>query len=245
MSLFRKKKKVDKTPVNRLWAIRENGCWSRWATDLNQWENYSEARKFIFADPDTEEACYYVNPDGSVHWRNVDQDKDCHYPGLVAKMVSVGGNSRLWAIQENGDWARWAPDLDSWQVYSEKRKFIFADPATEEACYYIDLEGNVHWRNIDQDEDRYYPGIKAEIISVGADGRLWAIQKNGRWARWAPDLGKWQAFFEQREFIFADPSSTSTCYYADFDGSVHWRNIDLDEERTYPGIKALMVSVGG
>ncbi|MFT5821736.1 MAG: L-arabinonolactonase [Crocinitomix sp.] len=248
MSLFGYKKKNEeaiKAPSNRLWAIREDGRWARWAPGLNQWGNYSEQRAFIFADPTNPEACYYIDPDGSVHHRNIDQDFDIHYNGILAKVISVGGNKRLWAIDNVGCWARWAPDLRQWQTYSEKRKFIFADPKSEEACYYINPDSSVHWRNIDKGEDRSYPGIKAVMISVGADNSLWAIQKNGKWARWAPDLGHWETYFEKREFIFADPLSESICYYADPNGSVYWRNVDLEEEREFPGIKAIMVSVGG
>ena len=248
MSLFgnkKSKKETSETRTNRLWAIREDGRWSRWAPDLNKWENYTEKRLFIFADPTTPEACFYVDPDGSVHHRNVDQNFNTPYPGISAKMISVGGDNRLWAITERGNWARWAPDLNQWQTFSEERSYIFADPTTPEACYYVNTDGSVHWRNIDQDEDRDYPGIKAEMITVGADNRLWAIQKNGRWARWAPDLGHWETYFERRAFIFADPLSQSTCYYTDLDGSVHWRNIDLDEERTFSGIAAAIISVGG
>ncbi len=241
MSIFNRKKEK----VNRLWAIRENGCWSRWAPDLNRWEDYDESRYFIFADPTTGEACYYVNQDGSVHWRNIDKDQDHSYYGIQAMMISVGGNNRLWAIQRNGHWARWAPDLAQWQTYSEKRKFIFADPKTDEACYYVDPDGSVHWRNIDQNEERHFPGIEAKVISVGGDNRLWAIDERGNWARWAEDLGRWEIYSEKRTFIFAYPESQSTCYYTNPDGSVHWRNVDKDMERAFPGIKAYMISLGG
>lgn len=240
MSLFKKSKKP-----NRIWAITEDGSWARWAPDLNCWEIYSEKRQFIFADPTTDQACYYINLYGSVHWRNVDKDKTISFPGIVATAISVGGNNRLWAIRENGCWARWAPDLGNWEYYPEKRRFIFADPTTEEACYYIDEEGTVFWRNIDKNDDKIFPGINAKMITVSGDNRLWAIQENGQWARWAPDLERWEVYSEKRRFIFGSPESGSTCYYVNKNGTVHWRNIHKDMERKYPGITATMVSVGG
>ena len=76
--------------------------------------------------------------------------------------------NRLWAIQENGSWTRWAPaPYSRWDLYSEKRKFIFADPTTGQACYYIDPDGTVHWRNVDRNENESFPGIQATAISVG------------------------------------------------------------------------------
>jgi len=75
----------------RLWAIQANGIWTRWAPEFNRWDIYSEARLDIAADPKTGQACYFVNPDGSVHWRNVDQNVNKDLPGISAKRISVGG----------------------------------------------------------------------------------------------------------------------------------------------------------
>ena len=230
---------------NRIWAIQENGVWSRWAPEFSRWDIFSELRKFIFADPTTGEACYYVDPNGSVHWRNVDQNENMDFPGIEANMVSVGGSNRLWAVQKNGVWARWAPEFSRWDIFSETRKFIFADPKTQQACYYVDPDGSVHWRNVDKNENKSFPGIKADSIAVGGDERLWAIQENGVWARWAPEFSRWDVFSETRKFIFADPTTQQACYYVDPDGSVHWRNVDKNENQKYPGIKANIISVGG
>ncbi len=81
------------------------------------------------------------------------------------------GNSK------NGVWARWAPEYSRWDIYSENRKFIFADPATGQACYYVDQDGSVHWRNVDKNENRSFPGIEATIISVGVLGWLCPFAK--------------------------------------------------------------------
>ncbi|MBL0908200.1 hypothetical protein G5645_09350 [Pectobacterium carotovorum] len=153
--------------AHRLWAITDNGVWTRWAPEYKRWDIYSEKRSFIFADPTTGEACYYIDPDSSVHWRNVDKDRNEGFPGIKANVISVGGNSRLWAITDNGVWTRWAPEYKRWDIYSEKRIFIFADPTTGEACYYTDPDGSVHWRNVDKDRNEGFPGIKGKIISVG------------------------------------------------------------------------------
>ncbi len=222
----------------RLWAIQENGVWARWAPEFKRWDRYSEQRKYIFADPTTGEACYFVNPDGSVNWRNVDQNENKTYPGINATEISVGGNSRLWAIQENGVWARWAPEYSRWDIYSEKMKNIFADPTTEQACYYIDLNGNVHWRNVDQNINKDFPGITAKEISIGGDNRLWAIQENGVWARWAPEYSRWDIYSEHMNYICADPTTPEACYFVNPTGNVMWRNVDLNKNEAFPGITA-------
>lgn len=222
----------------RLWAIQENGTWARWAPEYKRWDLYSEQRKYIFADPTTGEACYFVNPDGSVNWRNVDRNQNKTFPGINAKEISVGGSNRLWAIQENGVWARWAPEYSRWDVYSEQVKNIFADPTTEQACYYIDMSGNVHWRNVDMDVIRDFPGIKAKEISIGGDNRLWAIQDNGVWARWAPEFSRWDIYSEQMNFICADPTTPQACYFVNPSGSVMWRNVDQNQNEAFPGINA-------
>ncbi|KHT24450.1 MULTISPECIES: hypothetical protein [Pectobacterium] len=231
--------------AHRLWAITDNGVWTRWAPEYKRWDIYSEKRSFIFADPTTGEACYYIDPDSSVHWRNVDKDRNEGFPGIKANVISVGGNSRLWAITDNGVWTRWAPEYKRWDIYSEKRSFIFADPTTGEACYYIDPDGSVHWRNVDKDRNESFPGIKAKVISVGGDNRLWAITDNGVWTRWAPEYKRWDIYSEKRSFIFADPTTGEACYYTDPDGSVHWRNVDKDRNEGFPGIKGKIISVGG
>jgi L-arabinonolactonase len=222
----------------RLWAIQGNGAWARWAPEYKRWDHYSEQRKFIFADPSTGEACYFVNPDGTVHWRNVDRNQNKKFPGIKAKSVAVGGSSRLWAIKDNGVWARWAPEYKRWDHYSEQRKFIFADPTTGQACYFVNPDGTVHWRNVDRNQNKTFPGIKAKEISVGGDNSLWAIQENGVWARWASKYNRWDIYSEHRGHIFADPSTGEACYFVNSDGSVQWRNVDKNQNKTFPGIKA-------
>ena len=78
---------------NRVWAIQKNGVWARWAPEYSRWDIYSENRKFIFADPTTDQACYYVNPDRSVRWRNIDKNENKGLPGIEAIQISVGGQS--------------------------------------------------------------------------------------------------------------------------------------------------------
>jgi hypothetical protein len=146
----------------RLWAIQTNGVWARWAPEFKRWDLYSEQRKYIFAHPTTGEACYFVNPDGTVNWRNVDRNQNKTFPGINAREISVGGNSRLWAIQENGVWARWAPEFSRWDIYSEQMNYICADPTTPQACYFVNPSGNVMWRNVDQNQNEAFPGITAK-----------------------------------------------------------------------------------
>ncbi|MDJ6368537.1 hypothetical protein LEA60_25760 [Salmonella enterica] len=231
--------------VTRLWAVAQNGVWARWAPEFSRWDHYSEERAFICADPTTGEACYYVDPDGSVHWRNVDKDINKTFPGISAKMITVGGDNRLWAVKQDGVWARWAPEFSRWDHYSEERAFICADPTTGEACYYVDPDGSVHWRNVDKDINKTFPGISAKMITVGGDNRLWAVTQDGVWARWAPEFSRWDHYSEERAFICADPTTGEACYYVDPDGSVHWRNVDKDINKTFPGISAKMITAGG
>ncbi|MBR8835263.1 MAG: hypothetical protein DSM106950_14860 [Stigonema ocellatum SAG 48.90 = DSM 106950] len=79
------------SPSGRLWAIQQNGVWTRWAPEYRRWDIYSEPRLAIAADPTTPSASYYIDPDGSVHWRNVDSDINEDFPGIKAKAISVGG----------------------------------------------------------------------------------------------------------------------------------------------------------
>jgi hypothetical protein len=151
----------------RLWAIQQNDVWTRWAPEYSRWDIYSETRLQIAADPSTPSACYFINPDGSVHWRNVDANVNKSFPGIVAKAISVGGDNRLWAIQQNGVWTRWAPEYSRWDIYSETRLQIAADPSTPSACYFINPDGSVHWRNVDANVNKSFPGIVAKAISVG------------------------------------------------------------------------------
>ncbi|ELP5685415.1 hypothetical protein QTT33_004479 [Salmonella enterica] len=77
--------------TTRLWAVAQDDVWTRWAPEFSRWDKYSEKRAFICADPATGEACYYVDPDGSVHWRNVDQNINKAFPGISAKMIIASG----------------------------------------------------------------------------------------------------------------------------------------------------------
>ena len=116
-----------------------------------------------------------MNPDGSVHWRNVDKNENKSFPGIHATIISVGGDGRLWAIQENGVWARWAPEYSRWDIYSENRRFIFADSTTGQACYFVNPDGSVHWRNVDKNENESLPGIGAIQCSVGGQSTSQSI----------------------------------------------------------------------
>ncbi|MBC1238256.1 hypothetical protein [Nostoc sp. 2RC] len=51
--------------------------------------------------------------------------------------MSNSPSGRLWAIQENGVWARWAPEHNRWDIFSEKVSEIAADPSTPSASYFI------------------------------------------------------------------------------------------------------------
>jgi len=229
----------------RLWAIQQNGVWARWAPEFSRWDIYSETRLEIAADPSTSSACYFIDLDSSVHWLDVDQNVNKSFPGIVAKAISVGGDNRLWAIQQNGVWTRWAPEpYIRWDIYSETRLQIVADPSTPSACYFINPDGSVHWRNVDLDINTSFPGIVAKAISVGGNGRLWAIQQNGVWARWAPEFSRWDIYSETRLAIAADLSTESACYFINPDGSVHWRDVDRDINTSFPGIVAKAISVG-
>jgi L-arabinonolactonase len=158
---------MSNSPSGRLWAIQQDGVWTRWAPEHSRWDIYSETRLQIAADPSTPSACYFINPDGSVHWRDVDNDVNESFPGISAKEISVGGDNRLWAIQANGVWTRWAPEHSRWDIYSETRLQIAADPSTSSASYFINPDGSVHWRDVDNNVNKSFPGISAQAISVG------------------------------------------------------------------------------
>ena len=97
----------------------------------------------------------------------MDRNQNKTFPGISAKSITVGGDSRLWAIQTNGVWARWAPEHSRWDIYSEKKDSIFADPTTDQACYFVEPGGSTGWRNVDQNQNVDFPGITGSQISVG------------------------------------------------------------------------------
>jgi len=246
---------MSNSPSGRLWAIQENGVWARWAPEYSRWDIFSENVSEIAADPSTPSACYFINSDGSVHWRDVDGNVNESFPGITAKAISVGGSNRLWAIQENGVWARWAPEYSRWDIFSENVSEIVADPSTPSACYFINSDGSVHWRDVDGNANKGgfakyaptnegFPGITAKAISVGGNNRLWAIQENGVWTRWAPEHSRWDIFSEKVSEIAADPSTPSASYFINPDGSVHWRDVDGNVNKNFPGITAKAISVG-
>ena len=133
----------------------------------------TEVRQVVVADPDTHEACYFINPDGSVNWRNVDRNTNKSFPGIYAKAISVGANGRVWAIQTNGVWARHAPEYNRWDVYSESRLDIAADPRDTSSCYFINPDYSVQWRNVDASQNASFPGVQAKRLSAGPENSLW------------------------------------------------------------------------
>jgi hypothetical protein len=234
-------------PPIGLWALKDNGVVSLWIPKLSRWVDIdSEESRFIFADPLVAGAYYFIKQDGTIGWYNVDTQEDKSFSGITATQISDGGNERLWAIESAGNWTRWAPEYTRWDWYSEHRKFIFADPSTQEACYYVDPDGSVHWRDVDTDTNKSYPGITANQVSVGGNGQIWALKEDGSVARWLTATSNWVNvnIGIQCKYIFADPTTGSAYYYVDSQGSVYWHNADTPQTKGFPFITAKQISIG-
>ncbi len=227
----------------RLWAIQTNGVWTRHAPELERWDGYSEVRQVVVADPDTPEACYFINPDGTVNWRNVDRNINKSLPGIYAKAISVGANGRVWAIQTNGVWARHAPEYNRWDVYSESRLDIAADPRDTSSCYFINPDYSVQWRNVDANQNVSFPGVQAKRLSAGPENSLWVITTNQKIAHWNSGRGAWDVFEVAASDIAADPLIRDACFYVGSDGVVQWRNFLTGTSRSFPGIAAKAITV--
>ena len=157
--------------------------------------------------------------------------------------------SRLWTIQGTSSWARWAQaPYVRWDIYNDlnDRVQLLADPTTGSAVYFLKSDGTVGYRNVDQNINKTFPGIKAKQIAVGKNGRLWAITADGRWARWAPaPYTRWDVYndLDNRVELVGDPDSEGGIYFRKSDGSVGFRNVDQNINKTFPGIKATDLTV--
>ncbi|EJF5652592.1 hypothetical protein QDX92_004571 [Salmonella enterica] len=227
-----------------LWALTLENFPAYWLPEDSRWVVSDDQQvSYICADPSVHGAFYYVDQEGSVHRRNV-RDKDSHsFPGISAAMVTVGGDDRLWALTQNGIWARYAPEYSRWDISCEEKLFICADLSTGEGYYYVSPDGSVHWQNVDRNIRKSFPGIVATMVTVGGDNRLWALTQNGIWARYAPEYSRWDIFNEKRAFICANPKTGSSCYYINVDGTVFLGDVDKPTEKEFSGITAKMISV--
>ncbi|MDZ8226799.1 MULTISPECIES: hypothetical protein [unclassified Nostoc] len=228
------------------WAIIQNTfSWARWApAPFLRWDFYNDLdnRVQLVGDPTTKSAVYFLKSDGSVGYRNVDQNINETFPGITAKQIAVGQSGRLWAITTDGRWARWAPaPFLRWDIYNDldNRVQLVGDPLSEGGIYFRKSNGSVGYRNVDQNINKTFPGITAKQIAVGQSGRLWAITTDGRWARWAPaPFLRWDIYndLDNRVQLVGDPQSEGGIYFRKSDGSVGYRNVDQNINRTYPGI---------
>ena len=229
------------------WVIQQrNPSWARWApAPYLRWDIYKDLdnRVQLVADPTTRSAVYFLNSDGSVGYRNVDQNINKTFPGITAKQIAVGKNGRLWAITTDGRWARWAPaPYERWDIYNDldNRVQLVGDPQSEGGVYFRKDDGSVGYREVDRNINKTFPGFTARQIGVGKNGRLWAIG-NGRWARWAPaPYERWDVYndLDNRVQLVGDPQSEGGVYFRKADGSVGYREVDRNINKTFPGVVA-------
>lgn len=73
----------------------------------------------------------------------------------------------------------------------------------------------------------------------------WAIQSTS-WARWAPaPYTRWDVYndLDERVQLVGDPQSEGGIYFRKSDGSVGFRNVDENINKTFPGITATDLTV--
>ncbi|MEQ9622306.1 hypothetical protein [Coleofasciculus chthonoplastes] len=153
------------------WAI-QSSSWARWApAPYTRWDVYNDLnnRVQLVADPTTKSAVYFLKSDGSVGYRNVDQNINKTFPGITAKQIAVGKNGRLWAITTDGRWARWAPaPYTRWDIYNDldNRVQLVGDPQSEGGIYFRKSDDSVGFRNVDQNINKTFPGIVAKDLTI-------------------------------------------------------------------------------
>ncbi|NMO13274.1 hypothetical protein HPC49_02780 [Pyxidicoccus fallax] len=234
------------------WVIQGTSSWARWApAPYLRWDAYNDlnGKVQLVAEPGTRSAVFFLNADGSVGYRNVDQNTTTTFPGIQATHIAVGYKSRLWALTPYGMWARWAPaPYNRWDYYYDldDKVQIVGDPTSEAGVFFLNADGSVGYRNVDQDITTTFPGIQASQIAVGYNGRLWAITTNGMWARWAPaPYNRWDYYYDldDKVQIVGDPTSEGGIYFRNADGSIGYRNIDLNVDASFPGWNATELTV--
>jgi hypothetical protein len=234
------------------WALSGTSAWARWApAPYMRWDTYFDVngKVQLVAEPRTRSAVYFLNADGSVGYRNIDLNINKSFPGIQARQIAVGANGRLWAITTNGMWARWAPaPYNRWDFYYDLngKTQLVGDPTSEGGIYFLNADGSVGYRNVDLNVDQAFPGIQARQIAVGANGRLWAITTNGMWARWAPaPYNRWDFYYDLngKVQLVGDPTSEGGIYFRLADGSVGFRNVDLNVNVMFPGWFATELTV--
>lgn len=75
----------------------------------------------------------------------------------------------------------------------------------------------------------------------------WTIQGTSAWARWAPaPFKRWDKYndIDSRVQLVAEPGNKSAVYFLKADGSVGYRNVDANVNKTFPGLKAKQIAVG-
>lgn len=239
--------------TSRIWVITTDGCWARWAPAPHErWDIFDELgdRVQLVADPRSQGGVYFLKSDGSVGFVDVDLGVEKAFPGIAAKQIAVGQNGRLWAITADGALARWAPaPHERWDVYGgtfDMRSYLVGDPRSEGGIFFIQPDGAVAFREVDQGIDRTFPNVNSQRIAVGQNGRLWTITAQG-WARWAPaPYERWDIYnddLDGRVQLVGDPRSEGGIYFLKSDGTVGFRNVDENVNQTFPGILATELTV--
>jgi hypothetical protein len=234
------------------WVLQGTSTWSRWAPEpYLRWDTYFDVngKVQLVAEPGNRSAVFFLNSDGSVGYRNVDLNINKTFPGIQARQIAVGANGRLWAITTSGGWARWAPaPYNRWDRYYDLngKVQLVGDPTSEGGIFFLNSDGSVGHRNVDLNINKAFPGIHAQQIAVGYNGRLWAITTDGRWARWAPaPYNRWDYYYDldDKVQLVGDPTSEGGIYFRLADGSIGFRNVDQDVDASFLGMYATELTV--
>ncbi len=177
--------------------------------------------------------------------------------GLAAVVAVMFGGQALadqntaspWAIQGTSALGRWAPaPYMRWDAYYDLngKVQLVAEPGNRSAVFFLNSDGSVGYRNVDQNINKTFPGIQAKQIAVGYNGRLWAITTYGTWARWAPaPYNRWDHYYDLngKVQLVGDPTSEGGIYFRLADGSVGFRNVDQNVNVSFPGWYATDLTV--
>jgi L-arabinonolactonase len=240
-----------------LWAATTDGQIANYSSATGTWKTYDYSTTSIFADPKNASSLYYTNADGQVVLLDVETNKSTVYPTTVsggnpgtppmkAKMISVGGQNTLWVIDSNGTWARYSTGTKSWDPYTGQQTFIFAGSVAPGACYYIDENAAVNWRNVNDNKNMTYPGLLATAVTANRCNPPYAIGEDGTLNSWDEEASSWINYPSVAcQSIFADPKNACRCYFVTPSGAVCLYCTSAKSViQEFPNIVATQISAG-
>lgn len=240
-----------------LWAATSDGQIANYNSNTGTWKSYDISSTSLFADPKSATSVYYTNSDGSVIYADPSTGTSTTMPTKVsggnpgtppfqAKMISIGALSTLWAIDFNGTWARYNSADKSWDPYTGQQSYIFAGAINPGACYYIDENNAVNWRNVNENRNESFPGLKASQVTANRCNPPYAIGMDSTLSSWDEDNSTWINYPEvECQSIFADPKNACRCYLVTLSGTVQLYCTSAQSVvMEFPGITASQISTG-